>query len=563
MEPGGSSSLEAITYGNGAFVGAGSNARLVRSTDGIAWEIVKEDEEGVGRFRAMSFANGLFIAGGDNGLLYTSPDGITWTKPDHGETKNLMEVAYFNEQYVMLDTLSSTQLTTDFLTLKQNRFGFSGGANAILIVNDRLITVGRDGFLASSDDGVGWTERRESLGQNFASVAFGANHFVINDFASRRIFSSSNGIVWTQRYEHDRGYQTGVAFGGGQFCIMTDVQTCMRSEDGRVWQEHETSFSFIPAGIRYVNERFITVGRDGGIASSPDGKSWTDHSTGTDVFFRDIAYHNNLYIAVGQSENLYTSADLVTWSERFSGIEGATNFARIEVFKDQFFLFQSLGVPAVSADGLGWTLLDDSLRFFASATGVDPDLGVYTLTSGQVIYNTPDAELSDWGRLNLPVASNFNGMASGNGITVGVGFNGLIMSTPLESGGYNGWATEQFGSTALNSDKRASADPDGDGCMNLEEYARGTDPNQATEALAVTLHRGSFGPEVTWQQLASLADVQTVVEHSNDLETWSDEGVSLTESDPFDGREVITARVTGAAGSQANLYMRVRWMLVH
>ena len=307
------------------------------------------------------------------------------------------------------------------------------------------------------------------------------------------------------------------------------------------------------------------MGRSGEIASSPDGMSWTDHPTGSDAYLQDVNFFNGTYVAVGLEDSLLTSPDLLNWTARTSGIETTDrkNFAGLEVTKHQFVLFQGLGVPSVSRDGVNWTLIEGSnVRFFATATGVDDLLGVYSLASGQVIHNPPGNDPGDWERLVLPVAANFTALASGNGIVVGVGQNGLLMSSPLESGGYDGWATGQFGATGEASVKEATADPDGDGQSNLEEYVRQTNPNVGTPSLPLEQRQTSFGPEITWRQSVAAHDVQTTVEHSHDLQEWSSEGVSLSEKDPIGDDQTFTARVTGESGTTGELYLRVRWNLV-
>ena len=64
---------------------------------------------------------------------------------------------------------------------------------------------------------------------------------------------------------------------------------------------------------------------------------------------------------------------------------------------------------------------------------MDEDLGLYTRTSDQVVYNAPENDLCDWDRLSVPVASHFLAMGGRNGIVVGVGRNGLVMSSGLEA----------------------------------------------------------------------------------------------------------------------------------
>lgn len=113
-------------------------------------------------------------------------------------------------------------------------------------------------------------------------------------------------------------------------------------------------------------------------------------------------------------------------------------------------------------------LASNGTRFVAvsSFAAVTEDLGVYVMAGGQVIHNAPEAELTDWDRVNLPVSNNFTAFASGNGISVGVGRSGLIMSSPLASSGYSVWANEPFGQEGLSSPE---SDPDLDGIPNLVE----------------------------------------------------------------------------------------------
>ena len=557
-------SLEAIAYGEGVWVGAGSNGRIVRSENGTDWIIAKPDNETEGRFRGVSYTNGMFVAGGDKGMLYTSPDGLNWTRPPHESTTNLSDTIYFNEQYVIQDTLSSTQLTTDFLTFERNRTGAFGAPNAIIETEGRLVLVGNSGMLATSDDGVNWNIRRETLGSDFDSLLFAEGLFVMNDQDGNRVYTSSNGAVWTQRHASEYFFASDFAYGNGVFCITT-FDGSLRSDDGLTWEAYPFGFKSRSKALRFLNGRFVSVGFNAEVASSPDGITWTEHPTGSEALLQDVNYLNGTYVAVGPEDTILTSPDLVTWTERTSGLEttDAKGFSRIEVHRDQFVLFQGLGIPATSTDGIEWTFIEGSnLRFFAPNTGVDPELGVYTLASGQVIHNPLGNDIGDWDRLSVPVSENFNAIAEGNGVIVGIGRNGLLMSTPLEAGGYAGWATGQFGAAAPANVKGPIADPDGDGLRNLEEYVRGTNPNTASQELRTSVRRGAFGPEITWTQNADIADVQTLVEHSTDMKTWREFGVSFIEANAANGKETFTARVTGDAGIAPEIYIRVRWALL-
>jgi hypothetical protein len=84
------------------------------------------------------------------------------------------------------------------------------------------------------------------------------------------------------------------------------------------------------------------------------------------------------------------------------------------------------------------------------------------------------------------------------------------------------WKTFHFGSNAANSTVAGDfADPDGDGIVNLLEYALGTDPNAPSigNFLAATIVNGHA--LVSFNRNASATDLTYALETSSDLATWS------------------------------------------
>ena len=551
--PAGTQNLEAIAFGNGVFAAGGAGGRILRSTNGTAWEIARAGSDAEGWFRSMVFANGRFFTLGDNGLFLSSANGLDWTTHAADETSSIG--VFFNGRYVGLNGRTGA----DFLSIQESAIDFPGSGTEMLIVGDRVVVVGRNGMLATSDDGAQWTNRRESLAERFGSVTFDSGNFVIVDDADRRLYSSSNGRFWTQRYQAEEGefFRTNIASGGGQFCLLTLDRTCLRSDDGVTWEETGEVMPFISdtTGLHYLNGRFVTVGNSGGVASSTDGgRTWTTHDTaGISTRLTDIAYANGLYVAMGFSTDTYTSPDLVTWTTRTSGYGGS----EIINAGGEFLISNP---TATSADGVNWTpvTVPSWVRIRFGTLGYDSELGVYSLNSSLMYSSSPDTDLTEWTSYNFPSTRSLTGIAEGNGVVVGVGSDGLLMVTPTEAGGYESWVTVNLDGvpSALQT---PSTDADADGITNLEEYARGTDPNapnEPTSHLPVDIRTTSFGPEVSWQQREGTSDLGTTLQYSDDMENWSSVGVSVSS----DGAS-WTGRVTGEAGSRKGLYIRVIWSL--
>jgi len=131
------------------------------------------------------------------------------------------------------------------------------------------------------------------------------------------------------------------------------------------------------------------------------------------------------------------------------------------------------------------------------------------------------------------------------------------------SAGYDVWQYAHFRGTA----SEASADPDGDGFSNLEEYAYGLDPqvqNAASAAPQIALASYADGRALTATFACNTAatDVALVVETSDDLVTWTSaagatEIVSTTALGDNIERIVVRDRETTTSAPRRFLRVRV------
>lgn len=146
--------LTCIAHGAGLFVALGANGYLVTSPDGITWTN-RTAISGASTMRSVTFANGMFLALDSNGRIYKSTTGSSgWT---------------------LLSTNSALRNIT--------------GIDAV------FYAVGTNGYLASSVDGVTWTERATGTTGELSSVYQFNGLFIA---AGTGASVSADGINWSK-----------------------------------------------------------------------------------------------------------------------------------------------------------------------------------------------------------------------------------------------------------------------------------------------------------------------------------------------------------------------------
>jgi len=213
--------MSGVAYGNGRFVaveagGYLKESRVYISTNGAAWQqsatlpasyvpVIQRVDFGGGAFLAVGQEPNPSTAPGYHWLVMTSPDGITWSRhsgpTNSGESYSLNVSAYGNAVYLVGGlsrnptqqglVLISTNLAT---WLPVDGFPFSG-INGLTYGKDQFVAVGSS--IATSSDGVHWTNQSLGLLGQVLAVAFGANSFVAVG-EPELILSSTDAINWAQ-----------------------------------------------------------------------------------------------------------------------------------------------------------------------------------------------------------------------------------------------------------------------------------------------------------------------------------------------------------------------------
>ncbi len=155
--------------------------------------------------------------------------------------------------------------------------------------------------------------------------------------------------------------------------------------------------------------------------------------------------------------------------------------------------------------------------------------------------------------INLTASANYQFTTLTNA-TVTI-HNSLVEDRPFDVWRKNNFTATELTNVSISGD---FADPDGDGSVNLMEYALGLDPKiAAVPTLSPRIVNGYF--TLTYTRLKSATDVSLVVEQSSNLLAWANSpGVEQVGSVDEGTILRITARITPQISSPAQVYIRLR-----
>jgi hypothetical protein len=178
-------SIVNAVFGNGKFVisrwGRGNDAIAV-STDGKNWSKTDFGNGGWGFafICDIVFGNGQFIAVGntgvDSGFLYTSSDGLTWMWQDssfHPQAGDIITAAWGNGRFIVVGdncalAISDSNAENWVLLVSNSSYASKPRSSdtllSIIYANGIFVGVGRNGKIATSPDGVNWTDIRTGVG---------------------------------------------------------------------------------------------------------------------------------------------------------------------------------------------------------------------------------------------------------------------------------------------------------------------------------------------------------------------------------------------------------------
>ncbi len=458
-----------VTYGDGLFVAAARatnsliGSTIVTSPDGIVWTARATCNFWL---TSISYANGIYFAGGENGRLLTSPDAIHWTERVSNGTRSLRRFAYGNGLFVAV----------------------GGSYNQV--------------ELLTSPDGITWTPRNPAAAEyELHDITFAEGLFVAvgGDYNSRTIVTSPDGLEWTKRTFTSGPTSIsgllGISYSNGLFVAVGGYGIIATSTNGTDWQAQVVESSWFTdelTGITFAEGNFVALRRyTGEILTSEDGSNWLRRSTSIPAGGTAITFGSDMLVVVGSNSAILTST-----------IEPPPPAPA------------SLTAKAVSSRGVALTWQDtDGEAGYRIERRSEPSGAWWEIAPSIPANSTTFEDFT----LNPGVTYSYRIRAAhSSGTSPYSQIASVRTFTASEQ-----WRKDYFGTIADTGLSADTADPDGDGALNLLERAFVLDPLEPTQSGMPEITRIGDPIRVVFTRDSGNGDLVYEVELSDDLETWS------------------------------------------
>lgn len=444
------------------------------------------------------------VAAVDNSHLHTSTDsGLTWTARMTDYNRNWSSVA-------------SSEDGSKLVAVSQTTF-YPGGAGLIF---------------TSADSGMTWTARMTDSARYWRSVASSADGtkllaVTIGEYQGGLYTSTNSGVTWTTR-ELNPNWSSVASSADGEklVAVVYGGQIYTSTDSGTTWTARDSSRNWRSVASSVDGIKLVAAVNGGQLyTSSNSGVTWTARMTDSNRYWSSVASSadgTKLLAAVTGGGQLYTSIDSgMTWTARGSNrwwksVASSADGAKLVAAVDGGQIYTSVGmVPLIS---------------YTAPASVGPQ---------SFTFQVQDDGLSN----NLDLSPNT------------ITFNVI---TPVEH-----WRQIHFGSSLNIGTAADTGDFDGDGVVNLLEFAFGTGPSSLGSGRASLNWNGTFASASlgsTGQPVAAVqsggsgpeyralfirrtdyatAGLNYTVQFSSDLFTWGDSTATPTTLSSSGGYDLV------------------------
>ncbi len=468
------------------------------STDGVTWTRANANA-GFSTLNDVTYAQSRYVAVGDAGRIFTSPDALTWTERATGSTTQRLAIGASPTLFVAAGASGSLLTSADGTQWTGRTSGTTNALRSATFGNNRYVVVGDAGTILTSADGTTWAAATSGITTQLLNVGYFENLGFLAAGASGVMLNSADGLTWrtVETGIADTIYsiaQTPIGF----LAPAGTAGTMLMSLDGTNWSIGTIAADRAVRGIAATANTIVAVGDNGAVltydlvdstpppvvVAAPQSQiaaagaavrlSVTAQNTAGAAYqwLKDgapiVGANSPIYTTTAVAANLgsYTVAittptGTVTSAAAVISPANATNPGRlvnlslltaIESAGDSFTMGTVIGGsgtvgtqplliraagPALGALGVGGTLADPNLEFFAgSAKAGENDnwAGVATLSNafaavGAFPYAAPTSK--DAAIFNPAIApGGYSIRVTGNGGATGTVIAELYDSTP-------------------------------------------------------------------------------------------------------------------------------------
>lgn len=375
---------------------------------------------------------------------------LEWTAPEG-------DGVYVTAAIEVLDDSNVGLHQFDFVRLE--RLDAFGGADIYSLAYGAgvFVAVGQAGKVATSPNGITWTQRTSGYSANLNGVAFGDGLFVaVGQFDSgnpaNAVLTSSDAVDWTLEEGGESsglpGTLNGIAYGNGQWLAVGNAGMWITSDptDPDAWSEENDEIKW---AAHYADGVWVATGVK--ILTSTDGDDWAEAGSpfddGTDSYAYAVGYGDGRWIAAGQQRA----------SQAFAPQDSMAVPGRAAYYWDAQAALYFVAGDTVYRGSYGTvigTISDGTERCYFFALGddlvlLDPENSEgWTIDAGGALTQITDGDFPPEQNPAVPLA---HGGAVLNGRLYVLGVDGVVYGSDLEDA--TSWDALNF--------VTAERDPDG------------------------------------------------------------------------------------------------------
>lgn len=262
------------------------------------------------------------------GALRSTDGGVTWATESMTDASQWAAIGYGAGQFVAL-AYGVSGVSVDYVSTSPTGLVWTGhpgvaGAWKDVAYSASLgwCAVGDDGRIATSADGVTWTQRFLDANIYFFGVAWSGTNFVAMGYThafAATCYTSPDGVAWTSRATVNGAAWNAVRSDGAGKCVAVANGGVIASSlnHGVNWTQRVSNCSSPLGAVVWTGSTFV-VGGQYEIATSPDAVTWTNRANGDPIAVpADCLGWSGVDVVALSFDSIFTSADQgATWTQQ-------------------------------------------------------------------------------------------------------------------------------------------------------------------------------------------------------------------------------------------------------